>query len=107
MRLKAFITSFLIIFGSILCYQCKNAGSGSIRLFEENSDSWFEGGDASWTFENGDLVGRSEGGNGFVMSRDSYKDFVLELEFNPDSNINSEFLFDVKTRRFPIRTAMK
>ncbi|NAS11290.1 3-keto-disaccharide hydrolase [Poritiphilus flavus] len=89
MRLKIFIIGILLIFGTIFCYQCKNAGPASITLFGENSDTWFERGDASWAFDNGDLVGTSEGGNGFVMSRASYRDFVLELEFNPDSSVNS------------------
>ncbi|MEM7381640.1 MAG: DUF1080 domain-containing protein [Bacteroidota bacterium] len=89
MRFKTFISSTLILLGILLCIQCKNAGSDSIQLFEENGDSWFEGGDASWIFDNGELVGKSEGGNGFVMSKESYKDFVLELEFNPDNTVNS------------------
>ncbi len=89
MRLKTFISSTLIILGTLLFIQCNSSGSDSIQLFEENSDTWFEGGDASWKFENGELVGKSEGGNGFVMTKESYKDFVLELEFNPDNTVNS------------------
>ena len=59
------------------------------RLFVENSDEWFQAGDARWQFVNGELVGSLDGGTGFVMTKKSYKDFVLELEFKPDSTINS------------------
>jgi len=58
-------------------------------LFEENADNWFGEGDAEWKFIDGELSGSLESGTGFVMTEKSYKDFVLELEFKPDSVINS------------------
>ena len=58
-------------------------------LFEEGSENWKAYGDAQWTFSNGVLVGKVEDDAGFVMTDASYQDFTLELEFNPDSTINS------------------
>ncbi|MDH5399823.1 MAG: DUF1080 domain-containing protein [Cyclobacteriaceae bacterium] len=58
-------------------------------LFQEKNDDWFAKGDADWKFLNNELVGTISNGNGLVMTRKSYGDFVLELEFHPDSTINS------------------
>ena len=61
----------------------------SITLFEPDSDSWIQKGDATWEFSNGDIYGSLLKGSGFIMTKDSYKDFELELEFYPDETINS------------------
>lgn len=66
-----------------------SVGLSSETLFQENADDWFSVGDAQWKFVNGELVGSLDSGSGFVMTEKSYKDFVLELEFKPDSTINS------------------
>jgi hypothetical protein len=66
----------------------QEASSGT-RLFQKDADTWFEEGDAIWTFDDDELIGNSESGNGFVMTKDTYKNFVLELEFHPDDTINS------------------
>lgn len=66
-----------------------SVGLSSETLFQENADDWFSEGNAQWKFVNGELVGSLDSGSGFVMTEKSYKDFVLELEFKPDSTINS------------------
>lgn len=58
-------------------------------LFAENAADWFSEGDAQWKFSNGEMSGSSQSGTGFVMTKKSYKDFILELDFKPDSTINS------------------
>lgn len=58
-------------------------------LFEDGTDTWFEEGAATWNFDNGELIGDVEDGKGFVMTKETYGDFVLELEFYPDDTINS------------------
>lgn len=58
-------------------------------LFQENTKNWVIEGDASWKFNNNELIGLVEDGAGFVMTKSVYKDFVLEMEFKPDSTINS------------------
>ncbi len=57
-------------------------------LFQEGSKDWEAKGDAIWSFSNGELTG-TPGKGGFVITKDSYKNFLLELEFKPDSTINS------------------
>jgi len=70
-------------------FSCAHKGASKEILFEENGNNWFSEGDADWRFINGELTGSLESGTGFVMTKKAYKDFVLELEFKPDSTINS------------------
>ena len=64
--------------------------SKEFKLFERNGENWIKGGTSSWTFENGELVGVSaDSSAGFTFSNEQYGDFVLNLEFYPDSTINS------------------
>jgi len=58
-------------------------------IFQENTNDWEVHGAANWNFSNKELVGEITDGLGFVMTKDTYNDFVLELEFKPDSTINS------------------
>ncbi len=58
-------------------------------LFGENGDGWYEGGEASWRFENGEIIGQADGENGWLMTNDAYSNFELTLEFYPDSTVNS------------------
>ncbi|MCK0160561.1 DUF1080 domain-containing protein [Allomuricauda sp. F6463D] len=64
---------------------CKNSDT----LFQENSKNWDAYGDANWSFSDNELIGEISGEVGFVMTKQSYSDFILELEFNPDNTINS------------------
>ena len=64
---------------------CRNTG-GYLTVAAIN---WKEGGDASWQFENGGIIGRADGGTGWLMSEQVFSDYQLTLEFYPDSTINS------------------
>ncbi len=68
----------------LMLVNCKTSTS----LFIDNYN-WQIGGDATWQFNQEEIIGESEGGAGFIMSSDAYDDFILELEFRPDDNINS------------------
>jgi len=61
----------------------------TILLFQENADDWSESGVAEWTFENGEIIGESQDSAGFLITKEAYENFVLELEFYPDSTVNS------------------
>lgn len=74
----------LVCFISI-CISCQK----SEKLFQKGAENWIEEGDAKWTFSSDSFSAAVNEGLGFLMTKNSYKDFVLELEFNPDSNINS------------------
>ncbi len=69
----------------ILATSCNNTET----LFQENANDWFEEGDATWSFNNHELEATIDEGTGFVMTNKPFKDFVLKLEFYPDSTINS------------------
>lgn len=58
-------------------------------IFQENGTDYTIEGDATWRFENNELIGSVSEGAGFVMTKASYSDFMLELQFKPDSTINS------------------
>ncbi|MEL6275979.1 MAG: DUF1080 domain-containing protein, partial [Bacteroidota bacterium] len=55
----------------------------------ENQKDWIVAGDAKWSFNEDELMGEISAGNGFIMTNDVYSDFELELEFFPDSSVNS------------------
>ena len=80
---------FLLLLVSI--FSCKSTtnvnNSAPQPLFLENSNNWVTSGDASWTFENGVLIG--DGEDGYITSKDAYSDFVLTAEFYPDEKVNS------------------
>jgi len=61
----------------------------SKSIFQERSNDWNEFGDANWNFSNNELFGSISEGAGFVMTNKTYKNFLLVLEFIPDSTINS------------------
>ena len=76
------IAGIVVLFFTISC-------NHSQAIFQKNSKDWEVYGDATWDFSNNELIGKITAGAGFVMTRQSYKDFILELEFKPDSTINS------------------
>jgi len=67
-------------------------------LFQEAATDWTMEGDAQWRFVNGVLEGSVANGAGFVMTNTSYSNFSLELEFKPDSTINSGIFIRCKHR---------
>ncbi len=83
--LKKIKFHLLVILVLLLNISCLNSQS----LFQENIKDWFIKGDANWNFSNKELIGKIKNGAGFVMTEQKYKDFILELEFKPDSTINS------------------
>lgn len=60
-----------------------------LRLFQEKSKNWFQEGGATWLFDQSTIIGEIEEGAGFIMTEQKYANFKLELEFFPDSTINS------------------
>ncbi len=77
---------FLIILVSTLMTSC----SEKIQLFDlDNPDNWMEMGDAKWVFEQGVISGSLASGTGFLITKGTYADFDLHLEFYPDETINS------------------
>src|SRR5210317_1037137 len=81
-KIRFHLSVILVLFLNISCLNSK-------ALFQENIKDWFIEGNANWNFSNNELIGKIKNGAGFIMSQQKYKDFILELEFKPDSTINS------------------
>lgn len=67
------------------------------KIFNENNQDWITNGNANWNFDKNTLVGSLENGAGFIITKNRYKDFILELDFYPDSTINSGVFVRCKT----------
>lgn len=86
----------LLVVATFSFVSCTN----SEKLFEESPQDWVQGGEAAtWSFENGELIGTGNGGNGFIMTNKSYKDFELTLEFHPDRTVNSGVFIRCKEQK--------
>ena len=81
--------TFLFICHLMNCGPTESNQPETIKLFQENAGDWVEQGNADWQFVDNELIGKLDTGAGFVITQKVYDDFVLELEFNPDSTINS------------------
>ena len=80
-RLSAF-TVALLLFGFAAfssSYQASGqTGAGWITLFDgKNLDNWSPIGTANWKLEDGSVV--ADKGNGFLVSKNDYKDFQLRV----------------------------
>ena len=64
------------------------AEAGWITLFDgKNLDNWSPIGTVNWKLEDGALV--ADNGNGFMVSKNDYKDFQLRVEFWVEDKTNS------------------
>jgi hypothetical protein len=64
------------------------ADAGWVTLFDgKNLDNWEQVGDANWKVVDG--VVEADKGNGFLVSKNSYKDFQIRAEFWVDTPANS------------------
>lgn len=80
--------AFLLGVGMALVAAPASARTRFRRLFNGRSlDGWIPLGDANWTVENG-VIRADRGGLSFLVSRESYRDFELRVEFrvSPDAN---------------------
>lgn len=93
------ITIIFSVFSFIFSIaSCSEKVTSSEALFQEGSNDWSIDGDAEWKFVNSELIGSLDSGAGFVMTKKSYSNFKLELEFKPDSSINSGIFIRCKNR---------
>lgn len=81
------LTIFRLAFLLLMFLQSCKSSKDSNKL---GSHNWKIIGDSEWVFDEGQILGKSRDGSiGFILTMDEFKDFVLELEFYPDSIINS------------------
>ncbi|HUA56741.1 MAG TPA: DUF1080 domain-containing protein [Candidatus Sulfotelmatobacter sp.] len=71
-----------------MMHHAAHAAAGWVTLFDGTSlAGWTPIGDANWRLEDGAAV--ADKGNGFLMSKDSYGDFELKVEFWVNETANS------------------
>jgi hypothetical protein len=72
------------------CAQMSGQDSGWTTLIDGTAglDNWNRVGDANWRAEDGAIVA-DKGKGGFLVSKDSYRDFQLRAEFWADHTANS------------------
>jgi hypothetical protein len=90
-RILCIAISLLIV--AFTAYGCANEPSGQadaawITLFDgRNLDNWNHVGDANWQLVDG--VVQADKGSGFLVSKTSYTDFQMRVEFWVDADANS------------------
>ena len=81
-----------IIMAGYCCLEVAQAGV-SVSLFDGSTlEGWVRrGGEASFTVEDGCIVGRTQTGTGnsFLCTEKEYSDFILKYEYKADPKINS------------------
>ena len=79
----------IVSFASLASAQ---TGSGWVQLFDGKSlDGWNKVGESNWRVEDGAIVVDKMAGKdaGYLVSKDSYKDFQIKAEFWTDEEANS------------------
>jgi hypothetical protein len=92
MKRRTFLSTTLLIVGLIAAVGPRVAqaqtSTGWISLFDGmNLDNFTQVGDANWRIEDGSVV--ADKGNGFLVTKNSYGDFQLRVEFWADEDANS------------------
>jgi hypothetical protein len=91
-RWATFVALLLVICGIGLRHYTHRAAAqtnaGWITLFDgKTMNNWSQIGTADWKVEDGALV--ADNGNGFLVSKDAYKDYQLRVEFWVEDRTNS------------------
>ena len=88
-----------IVFGFAANYVAPKAAGqdpGWITLFDgKNLDEWNQVGKSNWHIVDGAVIADKMAGNedGYLVSKNSYKNFVVRVEFWPSDNANSGIYF--------------
>ncbi|HSD44619.1 MAG TPA: DUF1080 domain-containing protein [Burkholderiales bacterium] len=90
-RLSVIAIGLLVVASIVVgCAQMSGSDPGWITLIDgtRGLDNWNRVGDANWRAEDGAIVA-DQGKGGFLVSKNSYKDFQLKAEFWADHTANS------------------
>jgi hypothetical protein len=90
MKRSLAIAAALLFVGFALSWSSHHAAGQAawVVLFDgKNLDNWTPIGDANWRIEDGAVV--ADKGNGFLVSKSSYADFQIKVEFWADEDANS------------------
>ena len=89
----------LSVLGFVANYAVPEATSQDadwITLFDGKSlDGWDQVGESNWRVEDGAIVADKMPGKegGYLVSKNSYKNFIVRVEFSPSDNANSGIYF--------------
>jgi 3-keto-disaccharide hydrolase len=92
--IRAVTTTVALLAASVAAIQLApqavgQTGSGWVQLFDGKSmDGWTSTGEANWRVEDGALVA-DKGKGGHLVTKDSYKNFMIHSEFWSDEAANS------------------
>jgi 3-keto-disaccharide hydrolase len=92
--IRAVTTTVALLAASVAAIQLApqavgQTGSGWVQLFDGKSmDGWTSTGEANWRVEDGALVA-DKGKGGHLVTKDSYKNFMIYSEFWSDEAANS------------------
>ena len=91
-RSAALIAGLLVMTFTVFgCAHRSGSGSGWVTLMDGSASSlnnWTPVGDANWRAENGTIVA-DKGKGGFLLSKNSYTDYQIRVEFWADHTTNS------------------
>ena len=91
-RVSAFVTVLVAVaLGIAGCGMMPGGDSGWITLVDgtpKSLENWNRIGDANWRIQDGALVA-DKGQGGYLVSKNTYKDFQIRAEFWADHNTNS------------------
>jgi Domain of Unknown Function (DUF1080) len=88
--LSAIVTGLLVALSIIGCAQTPRSDAGWVTLIDgtRGMENFDRVGEANWRAEDGAIVA-DKGKGGFLVSKNSYKDFQLRVEFWADHTTNS------------------
>lgn len=89
-RLSVIATGLLVVAFTVFGCATQPEGSGWVTLIDGDKglENWNRIGDANWRAEGGAVVA-DRGKGGYLVSKDSYKDFEIYAEFWADTDTNS------------------
>jgi hypothetical protein len=89
-RLSTAVTGLLVALSIIGCAQMSGSDAGWTTLIDgtRGMENFERVGDANWRTEDGAIVA-DRGKGGFLVSKNSYRDFQLRVEFWADHTTNS------------------
>jgi hypothetical protein len=89
-RLSVIAAGLLLVAFTVFGCATQPYGSGWVTLIDgdQGLDNWNRIGDANWRAEGGAIVA-DKGKGGFLVSKDSYKDFQIYAEFWAETDTNS------------------
>jgi hypothetical protein len=92
----SFVLGVLAFAANYVAPEAASQDAGWVTLFDGKSlDGWDQVGESNWRVEDGAIVVDKMAGKdaGYLVTKNSYKNFVVRVEFWPSDNANSGIYF--------------